>query len=65
MPKRIKQEEFAALGKKDCWQLYGLQVLSPGKFVSVVEKVLKGQCSLVNAPRVSSPDQPSLKGLMQ
>lgn len=65
MPKRIKQEEYAVIGKKDCWQLYGLQVLSPGKFASVVGKVLKGQCSLINAPRVTKPKQPLTDGFLQ
>lgn len=65
MPKRKKQEEFAAMGKKDCWQLYGLQVLSPTKFAAVVEKVLKGKCSLINAPRVMDQANQNLNGYFQ
>ena len=64
MPKRKTTEEFAALGKKDCWQLYGLQVLSPSKFAAVVGKVLQGKCSLINAPRVSDQANPVLKGYL-
>lgn len=62
MPKRKKREEFAALGKKDCWHLYGLQMLSPAKFAAVVGKVLQGQCSLTNAPRVTDQANPFLEG---
>lgn len=65
MPKRKKQEEFAAMGKKDCWQLYGLQVLSPTKFAAVVGKVLKGKCFLINAPRVMDQANQNLNGYFQ
>ena len=51
MPKRKKVEKYATLGKKDCWQLYGLQMLSPSKFATVVGKVLQGQYALTNATR--------------
>jgi hypothetical protein len=57
MPKRKEAESFATLGEKDCWHLYGLQVLSPAKFASVVGKVLNGRYQLVNPgtrPRVAS-----------
>jgi hypothetical protein len=49
MPKRKQAEKFAALGEKDCWHLYGLQVLTPSKFASVVGKVLKGHYTLTNS----------------
>jgi hypothetical protein len=48
MPKRKEAEQFADLGEKDCWHLYGLQVLSPSKFASVVGKILNGRYMLVN-----------------
>jgi hypothetical protein len=34
---------------KRCWQLYSLQGLSTDKFIQVVEKVLKGECELLNS----------------
>ena len=49
MPKRKEAEEFAAVGEKDYWHLYGLQVLSPNKFVSVVGKVLNGKYTLISS----------------
>jgi hypothetical protein len=48
MPKRKEAEQFAHLGEKDCWHLYGLQVLTPSKFASVVGKILTGRYMLVN-----------------
>ena len=48
MPKRKEAEQFADMGEKDCWHLYGLQVLTPSKFASVVGKILKGRYMLVN-----------------
>ncbi len=48
MPKRKEAERFAIPGEKDCWQLYGLQGLSPNKFASVVTNVLAGRFVLVN-----------------
>ena len=49
MPKRKEAEEFAAIGEKDYWHLYGLQVLTPNKFASVVGKILNGQYTLINS----------------
>ncbi|HUV30265.1 MAG TPA: hypothetical protein VMY05_04120 [Acidobacteriota bacterium] len=48
MPKRKEAEEFAVVGEKDCWHLYGLQVLSPNKFVTVVGRILQGRYWLIN-----------------
>jgi hypothetical protein len=48
MPKRKEAERFAAVGTKDCWHSYGLQVLSPTKFAFVVGQILKGRYTLVN-----------------
>ena len=50
MPRRKEAEKFATVGEKDCWHLYGLQVLSPNKFVTVVGKVLHGRYWLINPP---------------
>ena len=49
MPKRKEAEEFAAIGEKDYWHLYGLQVLAPNKFAAVVGKILNGQYTLINS----------------
>ncbi len=53
MPKRKEAEQFAVLGDKDCWHLYGLQVLTPNKFVEVVGKILQGRYGLIN-PKVEN-----------
>ncbi len=49
MPKRKEAEAFAAVGSKDCWHSYSLQVLAPGKFAQVVGDILKGKYSLVSS----------------
>lgn len=49
MPKRKEDQKFAELGEKDCWHSYGLQVLSPNKFSSVVGKILRGHYSLITS----------------
>jgi hypothetical protein len=59
MPRRKEAEKLIALGEKDCWHLYGLQVLTPNQFVKVVGKVLKGNYSLVN-PGITT--KPSVRG---
>jgi hypothetical protein len=48
MPKRKEAEKFAAVGMKDCWHSYGLQVLPPGKFAAVVSKILNGNYVLIS-----------------
>ena len=47
MPKRKQAEKYAAVGEKDCWHLYGLQVLTPNKFSDVVGKILQGRYNLI------------------
>lgn len=49
MPKRKGREQFAELGKKDCWHTYGLQILSTPKFAKVVDSILNGRYSLITA----------------
>ncbi|MCK4606258.1 MAG: hypothetical protein KAU35_03065 [candidate division Zixibacteria bacterium] len=49
MPKRKGKQKFAKLGEKDCWHLYGLQVLTPTKFTRVVEKILQGRYALISS----------------
>jgi len=49
MPKRKETDDFAALGEKDCWHSYGLQMLTPPKFAAVVGKILRGNYALVNS----------------
>jgi hypothetical protein len=49
MPKRKEGPRFAAMGEKDCWHSYGLQVLSPSKFSFVVGKILRGRYVLITS----------------
>jgi hypothetical protein len=62
MPKRKEAEKFATVGEKDCWHLYGLQVLSPRKFASVVGKVLQGRYSLVNSGTRRTNSDAAIRG---
>ncbi|UCE23972.1 MAG: hypothetical protein JSU74_11840 [Candidatus Zixiibacteriota bacterium] len=54
MPRRKEENNYADLGEKDCWHSYSLQMLTPSKFSSVVEKILTGQHTLIVA-RLSEP----------
>lgn len=54
MPKRKETEQFAKLGEKDSWNLYGLQALSPNKFAIVVGKILKGQYAVIRQRAASA-----------
>ncbi|UCG62046.1 MAG: hypothetical protein JSV52_01775 [Candidatus Zixiibacteriota bacterium] len=47
MPRRKEDDNYADIGEKDCWHSYSLQVLTPSKFSSVVEKILSGQYTLI------------------
>lgn len=49
MPRRKEEDNYADVGEKDCWHSYSLQVLTPSKFSSVVEKILTGQYTLIQA----------------
>lgn len=49
MPKSKDDKGFASLGEKDCWHPYGLQVLSPTKFSTVVGKILGGHYYLISS----------------
>ena len=62
MPKRKEAERYATVGEKDCWHLYGLQVLTPRKFASVVGKVLQGRYSLVNSGTRSTSPERTMRG---
>nr|MBN2277698.1 hypothetical protein [candidate division Zixibacteria bacterium] len=48
MPPRKEAEQFASSGTKDCWHPYGLQNLSPEKFVAVVSRILAGKFNLLD-----------------
>ncbi len=48
MPKRREEQKFAPLGEKDCWHPYGLQILSPSKFATVVGKIIRGKYNLIS-----------------
>jgi len=47
MPPRKEVVRFASVGIKDCWHPYGLQGLSPEKFVKVVSRILTGKFELL------------------
>jgi len=47
MPRRKQPVKYAILGPKDCWHIYGLQVLTPKKFADVVGEILKGRHQLI------------------
>ena len=47
MPRKKEPEHYAVMGPKDCWHMYGLQVLAPRKFAKVVGEILKGRHQLV------------------
>jgi len=49
MPKRKEKEQFALLGKKDCWHTYGLQILATQKFARVVTSILSGRHTLITS----------------
>ncbi len=55
MPKRKEKEDFAALGKKESWHAYGLQILSTPKFAKVVSSILNGRYSLITAKSTERP----------
>jgi len=52
MPSRKEQQEYAVPGKKTIWPIYGLQALTPKKFLSVVERVLTKRHVLIGHPEV-------------
>ena len=49
MPKRKENQDFASKGEKDCWHSYGLQMLTPTKFSTVVGKILRGRYVLISS----------------
>ncbi len=57
MPKRKDDERFASMGEKDSWHPYGLQVLSPSKFSTVVGKILRGHYLLITSRYAGGPEQ--------
>jgi hypothetical protein len=57
MPRRKEEDNYAETGEKDCWHSYSLQVLTPSKFSSVVEKILAGQHTLI-VTRLDKPAVP-------
>lgn len=47
---------YAAVGPKECWNPYGLQMLRPEKFTTVVNSILKGEGRLLPlAPTTRGP----------
>lgn len=57
MPRKKEPEKYAVLGPKNCWHLYGLQVLPPNKFANAVGEILKGRYTLI---RTTVQDRPAL-----
>lgn len=57
MPPRKEVERFARVGTKDCWHPYGLQGLTPDKFVKVVSRILSGKFELLEL-KWNKNDQP-------
>jgi len=55
MPRRKEPVKYAILGPKNCWHVYGLQMLTPKKFADVVGEILQGRHTLV---RTRIPNQP-------
>ncbi len=51
MPRRKEPIEYAEAPVKDYWHPYGLQGLSPRKFVFVTSMILKGKYSLLDLRR--------------
>jgi hypothetical protein len=47
-------EAYAALGPKECWHPYGLQMLRPEQFTTVVNSILRGEDRLLPVARGSS-----------
>ena len=54
MPRRKEDEDYADLGEKDCWHSYGLQMLTPTNFSSVVGNILNVKYTLIVA-RMDKP----------
>jgi hypothetical protein len=52
----LNEREGRKLPPKTIWVTYGLQNLSTGKFLEVVQKILDGEMVLLKPPDVSSPD---------
>lgn len=55
MPRKKAVEQMPVRQSKDCWQLYGLQAMSPNKFAVVVGQILQGKGQLVNARTFDRP----------
>ena len=52
--RRIRDTEaYAAVGPKECWNPYGLQMLRPEQFSSVVNSILKGEGRLLPVARTT------------
>ncbi len=48
MPRRKQNEQFAPILEKDLWHPYELQSLVSRKFVTIVNKILKGEYSMLD-----------------
>jgi hypothetical protein len=52
----LEEREGRKLPPKTTWVTYGLQRLSPERFLEVVEKILDGELVLLKPPDVNSLD---------
>ncbi len=56
MPRNKQFVKNRRLTTKDCWHAYGLQTLSPDKFLRVTESIIQGQILLLMPPRHDQTD---------
>ena len=54
MRKNRGTEAYAVPGPKECWHPYGLQMLRPEQFTTVVNSILQGKDRLLPVARGSS-----------
>lgn len=55
----------AEVGRKECWNPYGLQMLRPEKFTHVVNSILRGENRLLPVARTPSDPIKVFQPLLQ
>ena len=50
------EREKRKLPHKTCWVIYGLQGLSPEKFLNTVQKIIDGKLVLLKPPEILTDD---------
>ncbi|MCK4857757.1 MAG: hypothetical protein KAT58_07310 [candidate division Zixibacteria bacterium] len=48
MPRRKEHEEYAPVGEKDVWHPYELQSISLRKFITIVNKILRRDYTMID-----------------